>query len=182
MKSSRRGTSPKYFVGLAVSLVFLFTVFNQAGYKMRVVDGETVLGTSDDGMFLTRTLNDSDQFVYACNRTNCDSKKSKSNCVAMKDYANRPICYWTNPSVFGTAQCDVSKSNYRSNSTSFGSLNMSLGKAYGESLENVAYYNCKKIPIATPTSRLTPTKKAPTPPKKAPTPTPKKAKYLKLSR
>lgn len=47
MKSSRRGTSPKYFLGLAVSLVFLFTVSSQSGYKVRVVDAEEkVLGVS----------------------------------------------------------------------------------------------------------------------------------------
>lgn len=191
MKSSKRGVSPMYFVGLGVSLVFLFTVSNQAGYKVKVVDEEKVLGTSSATTTAKKNING---VTYLCKKTNCDAvdkiksyeqnalvKSQGDLCKSVKDKDGKSVCYW-NTDYFTTHQCNVDKSvyrnkDYKNNLSTAGGLNQALS---GTS-ENIVYYDCTtvtptSIPTKTPTRRqvATPTPKAPTEIKA--TPTPKKLK------
>lgn len=166
MKSSKRGVSPMYFIGLATSLVFLFTVSSQSGYKVRVVDEENVLGTSTPHTTtVTRTMN---SVGYICKRTDCDKvanggglfgddddadSNNGNNCRAVKDSSNKSVCYWSNP-TWTAAQCNVETSVYRNRGTDKGAQNL----YFSENGENVVYYNCVKIvPTPKPTSKPMPT-------------------------
>ena len=179
MKSSKRGTSPKYFLGLAVSLVFLFTVFSQSGYKMLVVDEDKVLGTSSATTTAKKNFNG---VTYLCKKTNCDSVSKISSfdqnvlvksqgdlCKSVKDRDGKSVCYW-NTDYFTTHQCNVDKSvyrnkDYKNNLSTVGGLNQALS---GTS-ENIVYYDCTTV---TPTLRPT---KTPTR-RQVSTPTPKLTK------